>query len=325
MKVPFFSIIIPVYNAKATLFNCLRKIYESDFEDFEVIIIDDNSKDQSYQIAQNFNCKIVRLNKNCGEGLARNKGAEIACGKYLFFLDSDIYLNSDTLKILHHCINSSNVDCISAVYEKKSIYRNPTSVFKHLYDSYYMHRQIETSNQFCCSAVAIRRDVFNSSGWFRPQFRCNADRELSFRLHSKGYSIIHEPKAKVWHDKRYNLRKMLKVSFMRGSYSTRVYLNLKGIRSKGSGAQLGYLTGFALLPIFFITLLMGKMMLSIIVLIVYYLFHSKFLYYIKSSEGYKYALMSLPLLIIDNLTILVGVIGGLLCSLKEKKFNYGNG
>ena len=248
MKTLFFSVIIPVFNASATLGNCLVRIFNSGFKDFEVIIVDDNSSDNSLDIARGFNCRIVGLKDNKGEGNARNEGSEIALGEYLFFIDSDIYVEKDTLQIVYDRIKKDNSDCVSAVYNTKSLYQDVFSAFKHLYDVNYMLGLTGEGNQFCCSAVAVRKEAFEKTGGFNSEFRCNADRDLSFRLRNSGYSIYHESKAKILHDKRYSLIKLFKTSFNRGFYSTAVYRSLGKMRKKLSGAQTGYIIGMFLIP-----------------------------------------------------------------------------
>lgn len=88
-----FSIIIPIYNSEATLERCLKSILNQTFKDFEVIMVNDGSVDQSESICKTFTrlderfkyCKQI----NSGVSVARNTGIESAVGKYITFLDSD--------------------------------------------------------------------------------------------------------------------------------------------------------------------------------------------------------------------------------------------
>ena len=79
------SIIIPVYNSSLTLNECLGAIFNSSFKNFEVIIVSDNSPDNSVMIAKKYQCKIIELPKNQGPAFARNSGAQAAAGDILFF------------------------------------------------------------------------------------------------------------------------------------------------------------------------------------------------------------------------------------------------
>ncbi|OCA88293.1 hypothetical protein A8F94_10875 [Bacillus sp. FJAT-27225] len=94
MVEPKISIIVPTYNSELTIEKCLSSILEQTYNDFEIIIIDDGSKDQSAKKAEDIlngiNVKYTIIKKkNGGASSARNKGLEIAKGEYIAFLDSD--------------------------------------------------------------------------------------------------------------------------------------------------------------------------------------------------------------------------------------------
>lgn len=96
---PKVSIVIPFYNVEEYLEDCLCSIVDQDFQDFEIIIVDDQSMDGSRGIADGFaaafdRIRIVTHAKNAGLGIARNTGVRYARGTYIFFLDSDDLLAS---------------------------------------------------------------------------------------------------------------------------------------------------------------------------------------------------------------------------------------
>ena len=99
---PLFSLIIPIYNSEKYLFECINSVIEQQFDNFEIILVDDFSTDQSIKIAKSFlkknkNIKIIRNKKNEGVSVCRNKGIKIAKGKYIIFVDSDDFLLRDSL------------------------------------------------------------------------------------------------------------------------------------------------------------------------------------------------------------------------------------
>ena len=101
----FFSIILPVFNAEKFLNSCLHSIRLQNFHDYEVILIDDFSSDNSEKIYLKFKKKIKNLvikknTKNYGVSLSRNKALKLAKGQYIIFLDSDDILLKNTLKKL---------------------------------------------------------------------------------------------------------------------------------------------------------------------------------------------------------------------------------
>lgn len=97
-----YSIIIPVYNAEATLKKCVDSILGQQFADFEVILVDDGSKDGSLHICEEFARKDSRVTvihkENGGVSSARNRGLEIAKGTWVTFVDSDDYLGDGFLQ-----------------------------------------------------------------------------------------------------------------------------------------------------------------------------------------------------------------------------------
>lgn len=98
---PFkISIIIPVYNASLYLKECLDSVLSQTLKDIEIICIDDGSTDNSYEILCEYAAKdnrfIILQQENKGAGAARNKGMEIAKGKFLAFLDADDYYSDNT-------------------------------------------------------------------------------------------------------------------------------------------------------------------------------------------------------------------------------------
>ena len=103
---PRISVIVPVYNSEKYLYNCLQSIRNQQFTDFEVIIIDDGSTDNSLQICKDFaqqdnRFKIIHK-KNEGVSIARNQGLKLAQGKWIAFIDSDDEISTDFLTIPRH-------------------------------------------------------------------------------------------------------------------------------------------------------------------------------------------------------------------------------
>ncbi len=86
---PLFSIIIPAYNAVATIAETLESIRIQRFQDFEVIVVDDGSTDETGVVVQNYEEVQYVFQPNQGPGSARNNGASYARGKFLIFLDAD--------------------------------------------------------------------------------------------------------------------------------------------------------------------------------------------------------------------------------------------
>lgn len=118
MMRPFFSFIIPVYNVQDYLAECIESILKQSFKDYEVILINDGSIDNSLEICRYYEKKDERINvinkKNEGLAETRNKGIEIASGEYLIFLDSDDHLEKkgNGLSELFNILKCKDVDVL---------------------------------------------------------------------------------------------------------------------------------------------------------------------------------------------------------------------
>lgn len=91
-----FSVIVPVYNAAKTVERCVDSLYKSGGEDLQIILIEDSSKDNSWEVCQRLAAKyetVTALHNehNSGVSQARNRGLDAATGQYLLFCDSDDY------------------------------------------------------------------------------------------------------------------------------------------------------------------------------------------------------------------------------------------
>ena len=112
---PFFSIIVPVFNASQTLKRCLESVLKQDYHDFEVICVDDGSSDSSWTILGEYSSRDSRIRRfsqlNSGPSVARNKGLDEASGSYVLFVDSDDYFFVDNaLSVLSETI-TANAGC----------------------------------------------------------------------------------------------------------------------------------------------------------------------------------------------------------------------
>jgi glycosyltransferase involved in cell wall biosynthesis len=106
---PFFSIIIPLYNREKTISRAIESILNQTFQDFEIIVVDDCSTDHSAEIVHKLkvlDARIKYINNEINQErcISRNKGIQIALGKYICFLDSDDYHLPIHLETFYHKI-----------------------------------------------------------------------------------------------------------------------------------------------------------------------------------------------------------------------------
>ncbi len=116
-----FSLIVPVYNVEKYLKKCIDSILDQSFKDFEVLLIDDGSIDQSGALCEDYAGKDNRIKvihqENRGLSGARNTGLEHASGEWIIFIDSDDWVSTDYLEVVNKTINRSKADvyCINSV------------------------------------------------------------------------------------------------------------------------------------------------------------------------------------------------------------------
>jgi len=120
MKKPFFSVFVPSYNHEKTLKAALDSVSKQSFKDFEIIVRDDGSKDNSLKVAQKYKYKNIKIfgNKhNLGYPGNLNKGIKDCQGKYLFILAGDDLIDKDTLKWYHRALTKyPNAGAITRPY-----------------------------------------------------------------------------------------------------------------------------------------------------------------------------------------------------------------
>jgi glycosyltransferase involved in cell wall biosynthesis len=122
-NVPTASIIIPIYNAKKYLGRCLGSILNQTYQDFEVLCIDDGSKDSSYRLLQEYVQKYpgtikIYTQENIGAGSTRNNGIRYSEGKYLFFIDDDDYIAENYIQTFVEEAEKTGADMVIGGYKR---------------------------------------------------------------------------------------------------------------------------------------------------------------------------------------------------------------
>lgn len=155
------SYIVPVYNVEKYLRQCVDSVLAQTMDDYEIILVDDGSPDNCPAICDEYKEKypdIVKVihKENGGLASARNAGLEIACGKYIFFVDSDDFLIEDRVSELYEKAEKFDADILQTSYiswdestdTKKRIFSNFEM------DRIYSHREME--NEICFSSCKNR-------------------------------------------------------------------------------------------------------------------------------------------------------------------------
>jgi glycosyltransferase involved in cell wall biosynthesis len=166
-----FSFVIPALNEENCIANCIRSIQSQTESPFEVIVVDNGSADQTYEIARQLGCVVV-CEAKLGLSHARNKGAEVARGDVLCFIDADGVLVSNWLRSAKHYFSSPRIGAVSglSIYVHRSLMKGIwyntyalVSSGSALLSNFLFSRMIFAGNN-----LAIRREIFWQIGGYEP-------------------------------------------------------------------------------------------------------------------------------------------------------------
>lgn len=198
MTTPAFSVVIPAYNAARTLRATVASVLNQSFADFEVVIIDDGSSDDTVRVALGLMAQDSRIRavsqKNGGVSSARNFGTGLAKGRLLAFLDADDQWAADKLA-RHHALHEADpmLDAsfgqIAFCADEEGQLRagRTTSIVP---QGYLQIADVVSENPVCtASNFVILREVFEELGGFAEDMRYAEDQEILALLLSEGGSL----------------------------------------------------------------------------------------------------------------------------------------
>lgn len=154
-----YSFVVPVYNTEKYLKKCLDSLEKQTFKDFEIIVVNDGSTDNSMEILSKYekkydNIKIINQ-KNQGLSMARNNGVKKVRGKYLLFVDSDDYVEKNLLKEVNRALGDAEVLRFQIVTEDadgRNVKRHDENPFEEMggYDAFKQISNYRFVEPACC-------------------------------------------------------------------------------------------------------------------------------------------------------------------------------
>lgn len=226
------SIIIPTYNASKTLSSALESILKQSFSDYEILIIDGLSTDNTIDIAKSYNDKRIKINSERDNGIydAMNKGIQLAKGEWIYFLGSD-----------DRFYDSEVLEKVSQWFDQgfDILYGNVIfSISQKLYDGKFSKLKLIEKN-ICHQAIFSKKSVFNKTGLFNIEYKALADWHFNMKWSSNpsiknkyinqiiayyyedGFSFSN-PDENFSNDWRYNIKFYFKI-FTRLKYLIKIY------------------------------------------------------------------------------------------------------
>jgi glycosyltransferase involved in cell wall biosynthesis len=206
---PFITVIVPVYNGARFLERCLAGLRASTYTDFEVIVADDASTDDSGGIARRYGARVIRLPRQSGPAAARNAAVKEACGEIVFFVDADVVVAPAAVeRVAEHFRVYPEVAAVFGSYDAFPAEKNFLSQYKNLCHHFVHQQGHAEASTFWGGCGAIRRAGFLAIGGFdaarfsRPSIE---DIELGYRLRAAGERIRLDKGLQGQHLKRWTL------------------------------------------------------------------------------------------------------------------------
>jgi O-antigen biosynthesis protein len=224
-RYPRVSVVVCAYNAERTMEACLASLETLDYPDYEVIVVNDGSKDRTLEISERFAsphpnppphagegrvgafCRIISQ-PNKGLSVARNVGAEAATGEIVAYTDSDCVADPDWLTYLVARMETGNLAaCGGPNFPPPEDALVPAAVAVSPGGPTHVLISDEVAEHIAGCNMAFRREVLLALGGFDPTYRAAGDDvDICWRFQDAGYVIGFSPAAVVWHFRRNTVR-----------------------------------------------------------------------------------------------------------------------
>lgn len=231
----------------ATIGPCLEAAFSSDYNNFEVVVVDDHSEDNSVEIIKQYPCKLIRLESRSGTSRARNTGAKNSRGEYIFFIDADCLLERETLSIVNRTLSLSGSDVIiGGTYTKMPYDRTFYSIFQSVFVNYSETKNIVNPDYIAAHAMIVDAGTFGKSGGFPEDFMpIIEDIEFSHRLRRSGCRLKMNPDIQVRHIFNFTLLKSLRNAVRKSMYWNMYSLKNKDVFKDSGSASVELKTNVA--------------------------------------------------------------------------------
>lgn len=209
------SIIIPTNRFDKSFDVCLKQLAEIQKKDsFELVIaldgLETTEKDFiPYKINK---LKLVKIEQQSGPAVARNLAAKMAESEILFFIDSDVLIQSTTIQLIaKHYTKSTAEEALIGSYDDMPAEQSLVSKYRNLLHHYTHQTASEKASTFWGACGAIKKEVFMEIGGFNENYHQPSieDIELGYRLLENGYSIRLNKNLQVKHLKKWTIRNMI--------------------------------------------------------------------------------------------------------------------
>jgi glycosyltransferase involved in cell wall biosynthesis len=223
----FVSVIIPTYNAEGQIADCIRAIRNSDYTNYEIIVIDDCSDDGTTESIRDVPGRIFKTPERTGPAGARNLGIQHAAGDMLVFVDADIVVQPSTLRrLLESFLQRPDIVSVCGTYTSHCDYRNISSLYQKNYNEYKIIFLPPYGPYITTALFCIPRDTMKDAGGLRPDIYTGEDYELGLRLtEGRGVNFFNKS-IRVTHNKHVTFGQLIRQKFQYATNLTMLKLEL---------------------------------------------------------------------------------------------------
>ena len=226
-----YSVIVPVFNRPDEVAELLESLTVQSFTDFEVIIVEDGSKEPCETVCKQYEKQLdikYFMKENSGPGQSRNYGAARSEGEYLLILDSDVVLPAGYIAAIDEELQREPADAFGGPDRAHESFTDTQKAISYSMTSFFTTGGIRGGkkklDKFYPRSfnMGIRRDVYERLGGF-SKMRFGEDIDFSIRIFKAGCSCRLFPKAWVWHKRRTDFRKFWRQVYNSGIARINLY------------------------------------------------------------------------------------------------------
>jgi glycosyltransferase involved in cell wall biosynthesis len=256
------SVVIPNYNAEATIDKCLEAAFASNYKNFEIVVVDDSSDDRSVDIIKQYPCKLLSFDKRSGTSKARNTGAKNCSGEIIFFIDSDCLLQKDTLTIVNETMSELTPDhIVGGTYAEVAYDDTFFNTFQAVWIHYSETRKVMDPDYIAAHAMIMFKKTFEESSGFPEDFMpIIEDVEYSHRLKRSGIKLMMNPDIQVRHIFGFTVSGSLRNAYRKTAYWTLYSLHNRDLFSDSGCASAEFKTNVALYGVIIFLVLISILM-----------------------------------------------------------------
>jgi glycosyltransferase involved in cell wall biosynthesis len=323
---PSLSVVVPVRNGGRNFEHCLRRLRDSVHSDFELIVVDDASVDDSAAVARRAGALVIKSASPQGPAAARNLGAKAARAPLIFFLDADVAVHRQTVSLaLARFKADPGLSALIGSYDDTPAAPGLVSQYRNLLH-HFVHQQgpfdngIRPAHTYWTGCGMIRRDVFLDFGGFDPRLYPRPaieDIELGYRLARAGHRIVLARDVLATHFKRWTLAEMVRTDIFRRGVPWMLLIKRTGTIETDLNVKAGQkacvaLTGLAILGAALSALFPAAAFLSGFSLLLIMALNREFFEFLTRRKGLRFAASAFALHVLYYCSCGVAVLIALL-------------